>query len=146
MVRSSNCKIKSRLKIKRCLKEVVKIMKKMKKHQHLVSPSMPVLLLLVGTNCSNPGMNCTNCTLSGTNCTNCTLSGTNCTNRGTNRGKYATIKACRKVGTTIVSTTFQIPRTVRINIAISFPNVTLIRNGTTAPTGPSTGSFLTSRS
>ena len=57
MVRSSNCKIKSRLKIEQCLKEVVKIMKKMKKHQHLVSPSMPVLLLLVGTNYSNPGMN-----------------------------------------------------------------------------------------
>ena len=58
-------------------------------------------------------------------------------------GKNATIKACWKVRTTIVSTTFQIPRAVRINIAIAFTNVTLIRVGTTIP---STRSSTASRS
>ena len=35
---------------------------------------------------------------------------------------------------TIVSATFQIARAVRINIAISFTNIALVRAGTTAPT------------
>ena len=95
--------------------------KKLKKHQHLVCPSMQVLLLL------DRGISCTN----------------RRTNRGTNGGKNATIKACWKVGTTIVLTTFQSSNAMGIIIAISFPNGTLIRAGTTAP---STRSILTSRS
>ena len=68
---------------------------KMKKHQHLVSPSIPILLL-----------------------------------QGT---KKATIKACWKVRTTIVSTTFQNSSAMRISITVSLTNAALICACTTIP-------------
>ena len=96
----------------------------MKKHQHLeLCPSTPVPLLFWGES-TNGGTN-------------------GGTFSGTNRSKSATIKARWKVRTTIVSTTCQKSKAMRIIIAISFPIITLIRAGTTTP---STRSTITSRS